>query len=182
MRINELHQSSYTNFLTDPALRDENRTKEPEMVNAIAAKFEITELISRYGNYLDDGDFDSLEALFEPDASLRIRPGNGVPDLTGRHNIRNAIEERWSLVHMAAQRRHVMSNIVVEPTGDSEATARTVLMVCEVSRARGSDVSVHGMGVYDDLVVRSSAGWRFGERCLSLDRVDYFASGWHSTD
>ena len=75
------------------------------MEDRIQAKFEITELISRYGNCLDAGDFDGLEALFAPDAVFRIVPENGTPPLEGSRGIRGAIERRWTLVHGGAQHR-----------------------------------------------------------------------------
>lgn len=152
------------------------------MEDRIQAKFEITELISRYGNCLDAGDFDGLEALFAPDAVFRIVPENGTPPLEGSRGIRGAIERRWTLVHGGAQRRHVMSNVVVETLdrAPARAQARTVLVVYEVAKAAGSQIHVHGMGVYQDELVRQEGGWRFSERCLFLDRTDYFAPGWVS--
>ena len=149
----------------------------------IQAKFEITELIARYGNCLDAGEFDVLESLFTQDAVFRIEPDNGVPPLRGGRGIRLAVERRWSLVHAGAQRRHVMSNIVVESLSDdaTRAQARTVLLVYEVAKAPGSQIQLHGMGVYEDALALVDATWRFRERRLILDRRDYFAPGWTST-
>lgn len=147
-----------------------------------AAKFEITELISRYGNCLDSGDFDELESLFTPDAVFRVVPADQVPELVGSRRIRDAIEERWRLVHQRAQRRHVMSNIVVESIEGHVATARTVLLVYEVAQSPGAVIQLHGMGVYEDELTVSAGDWRFKQRRLILDRTDYFAPGWKSVD
>ena len=149
----------------------------------IKTKFLITELISRYGNSLDSGAFDELESLFTDDAVFRIEPETGVPPLQGRRGIRMAVERRWTLVHMESQRRHVMSNIVVGPISPDgcSATARTVLVVYEVGKAAGSQVHLHGMGVYEDAVVLETGQWRIRERRLILDRSDYFAPGWVSS-
>lgn len=152
------------------------------MDDTIRDRFEVTELISRYGNCLDAGDFDALEALFAPDAVFRIVPATSVPDLTGSRGIREAIERRWATVHEGAQRRHVMTNIVVESVDGDRATARTVLLVFEVAKAPGSQVHSHGMGVYEDELVRIDGTWRFQTRVMTLDRTDYFAPGWTSTD
>lgn len=151
------------------------------MDEAMRAKFEITELISRYGNCLDSGDFDGLQSLFVEDAVFRIMPDGGVPLLQGSRGIREAVERRWTLVHRGAQRRHVMSNIVVEALDADAASARTVLLVYEVAKAPGSRIHLHGMGVYEDGLVRLGGAWRFRERLLILDRTDYFAPGWTST-
>jgi len=152
-------------------------------MDVIRAKFEITELISRYGNCLDSGAFDALESLFTEDAVFRIEPDSGVPPLQGNRGIREAVERRWALVHAGAQRRHVMSNIVVESLSEDglRAQARTVLLVYEVAKAPGSQIHLHGMGVYEDELVLVNGAWRFRERRLILDRRDYFAPGWTST-
>ena len=152
------------------------------MDDSLRDRFEITELISRYGNCLDAGDFEGLESLFAPDAVFRVVPDTGVPDLVGPGGIRAAIEKRWAAVHAGAQRRHVMTNVVVDMVDGNHATARTVLLVFEVAKVPGSDVQAHGMGVYDDRLVRVEGSWRFAERVLTLDRTDYFAPGWTSTE
>jgi 3-phenylpropionate/cinnamic acid dioxygenase small subunit len=152
------------------------------MRDVTAAKFAITELISRYGNCLDSGDFDQLESLFTPDAVFRVEPDDQVPELVGSRRIRRAIEERWMVVHERAQRRHVMANIVVESVEGDAATARTVLLVYEVAQAPGSTIQLHGMGVYEDNLVLKEGAWRFKARRLTLDRTDYFAPGWTSVD
>ena len=148
----------------------------------IQTKFLIAELISRYGNALDSGAFDELESLFTDDAVFRIEPDTGVPPLQGKRGIRMAVERRWTLVHMESQRRHVMSNIVVAPVSADgcSSTARTVLVVYEVGKAPGSQIHLHGMGVYEDALVLEAGQWRFRERRLILDRSDYFAPGWTS--
>ena len=76
-----------------------------------------------------------------------------------------------------------MSNIVVESVAadGGSASARTVLVVYEVGKAAGSQIHLHGMGVYEDRVVLDGGQWRFRERRLILDRRDYFAPGWTST-
>ncbi|MBM3347627.1 MAG: hypothetical protein FJY55_14180, partial [Betaproteobacteria bacterium] len=107
----------------------------------------------------------------------------GVPPLQGGRGIREAVARRWALVHAGAQRRHVMSNIVVESLSNDgrRARARTVLVVYEVANAPGSQIHLHGMGVYDDELILVEGAWRFCERRLILDRRDYFAPGWTST-
>ena len=150
------------------------------MDDTIAAKFEITELISRYGNCLDAGDFDGLEAAFTRDAVFLVVPDHGVPPMRGARVIRDTIEKRWSLVHRKAQRRHVMSNIVVDSVEGDQARARTVLLVYEVAKAPGSEIHLHGMGVYEDVLAREGGRWCFSERRFMLDRVDYFGPGWVS--
>lgn len=143
----------------------------------------ITQMISRYGNCLDRGDFDGLESLFTDDAEFHVAPNPGVESpLKGNRNIRSTIERRWTLFAETEQRRHVMMNIVVEDLSGDTARVRTVIIVLVVSRKPGSNVRVHGLGTFDDLLERHDGRWQFKERRLLLDRVDYFAPGWMSPD
>ena len=147
------------------------------------ARFEITQMISTYGNCLDRGDFDGLQALFTEDAAFHVGPNPGIESpLIGARTIRESIERRWRLFFEEAQRRHVMANIVVEELAEAGARTRTVIMVFEVKRKPGSPINVHGLGFFDDVLERHDGRWLFKERHLTLDRVDYFAPGWMSPD
>jgi 3-phenylpropionate/cinnamic acid dioxygenase small subunit len=144
----------------------------------MTTRLEAHELIARYGNCLDRGEFDELEALFADDAEFHIDPDPGVGSpLVGARRIRESVEERWRLVHASEQRRHVMSNVEVTELSDTAARVRTTLVVLAAS---GSEVRLHGVGAYDDRLERRADRWVFAERRLTVDRRDYFAPGWVS--
>lgn len=147
------------------------------------ATTEITQLICHYGNCLDRGDFDGLQALFAEDAEFHVGPDPGVESpLRGSAGIRQTIERRWRTFADREQRRHVMSNVAVGSLTADEAEVRTTIVVFVVGRSRGERVEAHGLGVFDDTVVRRGGNWLFRERRLVLDRIDYFAPGWVSPD
>jgi 3-phenylpropionate/cinnamic acid dioxygenase small subunit len=149
----------------------------------VRATVEITQLISRYGNCLDRGDFDGLVACFTEDAEFHVAPNPGVESpLKGPAGIRANIERRWKLFAETEQRRHVMTNIVVEEVSGETARARTVIIVFAVAREPGSTIRPHGLGVFDDILECHDGRWQFKERRLQLDRVDYFSPGWMSPD
>lgn len=153
------------------------------LADPVRARVEIAEVVARYGNYLDAGDFDGLESLFADDASFDIDPAPDVPlPLRGSRAIREFIESRFKVVIRQGQRRHIMSNVVVEELGERTARVRTALTVFHVARAPGSAVEVHGMGVYDDVLELRAGGWVFAERRLTMDRADYFSPGWLSAE
>jgi 3-phenylpropionate/cinnamic acid dioxygenase small subunit len=150
---------------------------------AVADRLAIHELIAHYGNCLDAGDFDELERLFARDATFEIVPQPAVPGpLRDSRAIRESIEQRWRIVAQKQQRRHVMSNIVVADLEEITASARTVVTVLSVGKSAGSEIDLHGLGVFDDTIGRSDGRWVFLTRRLTMDRVDYFAPGWTSAE
>ena len=154
-----------------------------DRVERAAATVEITQLVSHYGNCLDRGDFDGLQALFTDDAEFHVGPDPGVESpLRGSDGIRQGIERRWRTFADREQRRHVMLNVVVESLTPDEAKVRTTIVVLVVGRSGGEQVKVHGLGVFDDILVRRGDNWLFRDRRLALDRIDYFAPGWVSPD
>jgi 3-phenylpropionate/cinnamic acid dioxygenase small subunit len=144
---------------------------------------EIVQLISRYGNCLDRGEFDELAALFTEDGEFHIDPSPGIDSpLRGRTEIRSSIEKRWRVMNEAEQRRHVMSNIEITRLSGDTAEARTTLTIFAAERGVGKPVRLHGLGVYADTLQRDGQSWLFRERRLSVDRRDYFAPGWVSAE
>lgn len=150
----------------------------------VRARVEIAELLARFGNALDAGDFDALEALFSADAEFHIEPppADVALPLRGARGIRDTIERRWAVVSHEEQRRHVIANVVVDDLVAGRARVRSVLTVLAVGRRPGSTVEVHGLGIYDDVVERQGDRWVIAERRLRVDRAEYFAPGWTSPD
>jgi 3-phenylpropionate/cinnamic acid dioxygenase small subunit len=143
----------------------------------------IVQLIARYGNCLDRGEFDDLAALFFEDSEFHIDPSPGVESpLRGRSEIREMIERRWQVMNVVEQRRHVMSNIEIIELSGNTAEVRTTLTIFAVERGPDKSVRLHGVGVYSDTIERGEHAWLFRERRLSVDRRDYFAPGWVSAE
>jgi hypothetical protein len=75
-----------------------------------------------------------------------------------------------------------MTNIEIVDLSGDEALVRTTIVVYAVGREPGSEIRDHGLGTYDDRVVWNGHRWQFAERRLHLDRSEYFAPGWASSD
>ena len=122
------------------------------------ATTEITQLIGHYGNCLDRGDFDALQALFTDDAEFHVGPDPGVDSpLRGNAGIRQTIERRWRTFADREQRRHAMLNVVVEALTPDEAKVRTTIVVFVVGRVPAETMSrPTDWALFDDIVVRRS--------------------------
>ncbi len=142
-------------------------------------RFDLHELVCRYANCLDAGDFDGMAALFADDSAFHIDPAPEIGSpLVGGRAIADTVRKRWNLVHGSERRRHLMSNIVVQELAEDTARLFSVVTVLSVRPEAGSAVHLHGMGAYDDRCERLGGRWIFRERRLSMDRRDYFAPGW----
>lgn len=136
-----------------------------------ASRQEITEVIAKYAVYIDAGEFDQLESLFAEDAVFDITPDPGIVPVPvrGGRQIREALEERYRLVSPQAQRRHLMTNTVIDELAGDRARARSFLTVLSVPKSGGGGVELRGTGVYNDTLERRKQMWLFTERRLVLD-------------
>lgn len=122
---------------------------------AVVDRLEIHELAARYGNVVDDRDWDGLAGVFTVDATFTMRdfPG-GDRVLHGLHEIRR---------HMAGSRHpvaHHVTNVVVG-VGEDGVVLRSKILG---SGARGRV----GSADYRDRLRRTPDGWRIAERVVAL--------------
>ena len=139
---------------------------------AAASRQEISEVLSRYAVFVDAGEFDRLEALFASDATFDITPDPKIIPVpaVGRRKIREVLEGRYDVVSKVDQRRHLITNLVIDELGDTEAVTRCFLTVLSVPKSGGS-VELRGTGVYHDRLRRIDGSWLIEERRLVLDAL-----------
>ena len=139
---------------------------------AAAARQEISEVLCRYAVYVDDGEFDRLEMLFVGDATFDISPDPKIVPVPaiGRRQIREILEGRYDVVSKVDQRRHLITNLVIDELSDTEAVTRCFLTVLSVPK-RGGSVELRGTGVYHDRLWRIDNDWLIAERRLVLDAL-----------
>jgi SnoaL-like domain len=121
-----------------------------------ADRIAITDLIALHGHLVDAGE--PADALFTPDIEYDVTDlGGGV--IVGLAALEEAAEALGDQNPVA----HHVTNIVLTETGPDEVTAR--------SKGLGvmSDGSC-GSATYDDLLVRTSAGWRIQRRRVRARR------------
>ena len=126
----------------------------------------ITDLIYRYAELIDAGDFDGLGALL----GRADFGGPKTPTVSGAKNIAG-------LFGMTTKRfrdtgtpktRHLVLNLIVEVAGDA-ATARSTFCVVQATDRVSLQPIV--VGRYVDRFARDANGWHFTERIADVEMV-----------
>ena len=136
---------------------------------------EIAELIYRYAELLDAGDFDGV-------GELLARASFGGPDtpaVTGAQDIAAlfaAVTRRFpepgSGRHRAGpgtpKTRHLVLNLIIEVDGDTATARSTFCVVQATDRVALAPIVV---GRYYDSFARDRNGWHFTERIADVEMV-----------
>jgi SnoaL-like protein len=127
-------------------------------------RLSIHELISLHGHLTDDREHEKLHLLFTDDASYDITAyGLGV------------VQGLDALIELFRQRPgtqpvgHHATNVIVGPGGEATGDDRATV------RSKGLAVMADGTAgtvTYDDVVVRTDAGWRIARRTVVPARSD----------
>jgi hypothetical protein len=122
----------------------------------LADRIELHELPGRYGDAIDDRDWERLGTIFTEDAVFDLTD-LGEPRLNGLAEIRRYMDE-----DARHPRAHLMTNIYVDETpGGAHLYFRIVALLPE---------RVVGTASYYDDVVRTPAGWRVQNRVITRRR------------
>jgi 3-phenylpropionate/cinnamic acid dioxygenase small subunit len=130
-------------------------------LNTLADKDAIHELLARYCFLLDGYRLREFGALFTADGEWSSRNGNA----TGPEAIERLLRGMVPEPAPGARRKHFTTNIIIGLAGDSAAVISNFLVV----RDSPSGPAIAVAGTYDDVVVRTSEGWKFKSRKLSHD-------------
>ena len=123
---------------------------------------EIVDLLHRYARAIDSRDFELLETVFTPDAVIHYDVDRGAKLQFGEMVgwLRTALQ-------IFAATQHVIANPLIELDGDAaRSTCSLTATHVQITLDGEESVIVEG-GIYRDLHVRSSAGWRIRERTLN---------------
>ena len=124
----------------------------------LADRLELHELPGRYGDAIDDRDWEGLARIFTDDATFDLTD-LGVPMLTGLPAIK-----RFMDVDAEHPLTHMMTNIYVDETpGGVTMNFRIVAL------RKGGLV---GTASYYDVVVKTPDGWRVKDRVTTRRRRD----------
>ncbi len=128
--------------------------------------FAIQNLIYRYCDRIDRGDFAALGALFAH-AAIHVpalpEPLRGAPAI-------EAMYRRFTRVYPETgtpRTRHVTSNVIIEPAGADAARAESYVMVHQATPALPLQPIISGR--YADRFERVGGSWRFAERRMEMD-------------
>lgn len=126
---------------------------------SIEDRLAIIELSNAQMRSLDKHDVDAWVGAWVPDGKFIATYGT----FAGHEAIREFIDG-----HIAAGKedgaRHLMTNYVVDGDGD------TATITCAVTKLQVEKPPfIIASGIYTDVVVRTSEGWRFESRQLDID-------------
>ncbi len=131
-----------------------------------AIEADVTRLIHQYVWANDAQDWERCAALYTEDAVFR-RPSGGDP-VVGREAILASFTAR-----PPRAQRHVMANTLVDVVSDTEARAKSVIVLYMGDAAEEGlpvqDPKSPLIGTFEDRVVLTGDGWRFAERTGGLD-------------
>ena len=131
-------------------------------------KVEITELLYRYAELIDAGDFDGVGQLL---ARSRFGgPASG--SVSGAENIAKlfAMTTRRYPDHDNAPRtRHLVLNPIVELNDDGTAATRSTF--CVMQDTETVPIQPIVVGRYYDAFARDDAGWYFTERKVEIQMI-----------
>ena len=122
----------------------------------------IQMLLGLYGHILDDRDWDALDQVFTEDIVFDASDSGlgvvrGIP----------ALIEVWQEPFDGHPLGHYMTNVVITEDEDGTVRAR--------SKHLGVRVGTITLMTYDDVLVKTPAGWRLAERVAKIQhRVPMF--------
>jgi hypothetical protein len=122
----------------------------------IADRVELHELPGRYGDAIDDRDWDRLDRIFTDDAVFDLTD-LGAPRLEGLAEIKRFMDE-----DAQHPRTHLMTNIYADETPDGVKLSFRIIALMPERR-------VFTASYYDD-VVETPNGWRVKHRVITSRR------------
>jgi 3-phenylpropionate/cinnamic acid dioxygenase small subunit len=131
-------------------------------------KLEITELLYRYAELIDAGDFDGVGRLL----ARSTFGGPTTGSVSGADNIAKlfAMTTRRYPEHGNTPRtRHLVLNPVVELSGDGTAATRSTFCVMQDTETVSIQPIV--VGRYYDAFARDDQGWYFTERKVDIQML-----------
>lgn len=143
------------------------RNNQPVVPDQALDRLMIAECFSRWGIAWDEGCLDVIDSLFVKNGELVILEGTAEPlaQLTGSEQILSHVNKSRAV--QADQRRHAISNVVVEQLDASRATA---LAYGLVSTVQSGQMILAATVIYRaELVKDVVKGWQFETFIIAMD-------------
>ncbi len=140
--------------------------------NSVLDRLLIQEAVYRWGMAWDEARLDVVRSLFMKEGELVITRGSAQP--ISRHATRDVIAKYVEAAsHVQAdQRRHAMSNVVIDRLTDSEATA----LAYGIVTIAADGLSLGATVIYNAELRKEADGvWRFLKFVIGMD--DYASGG-----
>jgi 3-phenylpropionate/cinnamic acid dioxygenase small subunit len=134
----------------------------------MAARDEISALVYRYAELLDQGDLEGVVRLF---ANGTCRSGASGRTLSTPAEIATMYDPVRLYEDGTPRTRHLMNNLVIDvDEGADDATGRCYFTVLQGVET-GGPINVILSGRYIDRYRRGADGWEFAERLFHADIV-----------
>jgi len=127
-----------------------------------ADKLEITELLYRYAELIDAGDFDGVGKLLGRGNFMGVAGAETIAALFAKTT------RRFPEHGNTPRTRHLVLNPIVELDGD---TARARSTFCVVQQTETVPLQPIVVGRYADTFARDDNGWYFTERVVDVQMV-----------
>ena len=126
----------------------------------------VQDVINRWGIAYDEGRLDIIEELFTDDAAYIVYRGTPEPiiDMQGRTNILESV--RTVMQRQNDQRRHAVSNIVLNALSDDRAKAVAYGIVA----IPGDEIIIGASVAYSADLRKEDGRWRFSRFAVAMDR------------
>lgn len=145
-------------------------------VRRLMDKDEIVDLVHRYSYFVDHQLHDQLAELFTEECLVDYGPGVGPP-VRGRRALRALFGGAGSGTRPGfLATSHHNANVLVTFESDDRASVRTSVYAWHRS---SQGVTPRIWGYYQDVAVRTSAGWRLAERQLRVAGNEHWPVEWH---
>jgi hypothetical protein len=133
----------------------------------VPAEDEIRNLLGRYCERIDLGDFAGVGALFEHGA---LADGSGRELARGAEAVAAFYEAGTRLHDGSPRTKHLVTNVVLDvDDAAGQARARSSYLVLQQVDAGPLQPIITGR--YEDAFERAAGGWRFTERRFFVDLV-----------
>ncbi|MGU3502426.1 nuclear transport factor 2 family protein [Mycobacterium sp. C31M] len=126
------------------------------------SRAEITELLHRYAELIDAGDFDGVGQLLGRGNFMGVAGAEAIAGLFAKTT------RRFPEHGNRTRTRHLVLNPIVDIDGDTARARSTFCVVQQTDRVPLQPIVV---GRYDDSFVRDADGWYFTERKVDVEMV-----------
>ena len=130
--------------------------------NELADKLAVTELLYRYAELIDAGDFDGVGALLGRGNFMGVAGAEKIAKLFA------TTTRRFPEHGNTPRTRHLVLNPIVDVDGDT-ASARSTF--CVVQQTETVPLQPIVVGRYSDAFARDSTGWYFTERTVDVQMI-----------
>lgn len=128
----------------------------------LAAKLAVTELLYRYAELIDAGDFDGVGVLLGRGSFMGVSGAEKIAKLFA------TTTRRFPAVGNTPRTRHLVLNPIIDVDGDA-ASARSSFCVIQQTETIALQPIV--VGRYADAFARDGVGWHFTDRTVDLQMI-----------